>query len=62
MDDQIVDTLYAQIIEPVKHITADKMYDIDAVFETLMLTFPLLTLSFPPKIIRLLMKAIILKE
>ena len=61
MDDQVVDALCTQITKPVAPITADKMYDTNAVFETLDAYFPLADIVIPPKIIRLLMKAIILK-
>ncbi|WP_239994332.1 transposase [Photobacterium phosphoreum] len=49
MDDQVVDALCTQITEPVTHITADKMYDTDAVFETLDAYFPLADIVIPPK-------------
>ena len=49
MDDQVVDTLCTQITKPVTPITADKMYDTDAVFETLDAYFPLANIVIPPQ-------------
>ncbi|WP_232576506.1 hypothetical protein [Photobacterium carnosum] len=48
MDDQVVDALCTQITKPVMHITADKMYDIDTVFETLDAYFPLADIVIAP--------------
>ena len=49
MDDQVVDALCTQITKPVTHISADKMYDTDAVFETLDAYFPLADIVILPK-------------
>ena len=49
MDDQVVEAICTQITEPVSHITADKMYDTDAVFQTLDAHFPNADMVIPPK-------------
>lgn len=49
MDDQAVEAICSQITEPVLHITADKMYDTDAVFQTLETHFPNADIVIPPK-------------
>ena len=61
MDYQVIDILCAQITEPIEYITTNKMYDTDAVFQIFDDQFLTLTLLFLPKIICLLMQAIILK-
>ncbi|GEK16163.1 hypothetical protein AFI02nite_41990 [Aliivibrio fischeri] len=61
MDDQSVDAICAQITEQVVHITADKMYDTDAVFQTLDDYFPNADIVFHRKIIALLMRCTISK-
>ncbi|WP_233902824.1 IS5 family transposase [Vibrio campbellii] len=49
MDDQVVGDLCQQIIADVKHITADKMYDTNAVYSTLEECFPNADIVIPPK-------------
>ena len=62
MDDQIVDAICAQITVAVEHITADKMYDTNTVYQTLKSTFQMHKLSLRRKIIRLRMSSIIQNE
>lgn len=49
MDDQVVDAICAQITDSVEHITADKMYNTDAVFQTLDAYFPNADIVIPSK-------------
>jgi len=49
MDDQIVDAICAQITVAVEHISADKMYDTNAVYQTLEKYFPDAQIIIPPK-------------
>ena len=49
MDDQIFDAIGAQITVAVEHITADKMYDTNAVYQTLEKYFPDAQVIIPPK-------------
>ncbi|MGR5230597.1 IS5 family transposase [Photobacterium damselae] len=49
MDDQVVEAICTQITEPVSHVTADKMYDTDAVYQTLDSYFPKADIVIPPK-------------
>ncbi|MFA0141324.1 transposase [Vibrio kanaloae] len=49
MDFQIVDELCKQIDVEVGHISADKMYDTDDVYETLSNAFPEADIVIPPK-------------
>ena len=49
MDDQIVDAICAQITLAVEHISADKMYDTNAVYQTLKKYFPDAQVIIPPK-------------
>jgi hypothetical protein len=50
MDDQVVEAIFTQVSEQVKHISADKMYDTDAVFNTLDKHFPEADIVIPPKV------------
>ena len=49
MDDQVVDELCSEITGRVLHITADRMYDTDDVFEVLETHFPDADIVIPPK-------------
>ena len=49
MDDQIVNAVCEQITAQVEHITADKMYDTNAVYQTLEKHFPDADIIIPPK-------------
>ena len=49
MDDQIVGPLCQSIITDVRHVSADKMYDTNAVYQTLEAHFPNADIVIPPK-------------
>ncbi|GIU51579.1 hypothetical protein TUM4438_41740 [Shewanella sairae] len=49
MDDQVVGTLCEQITADIGHVTADKMYDTNAVFQTLDSHSPNAEIIIPPK-------------
>ena len=49
MDDQVVDAICDQFTERVTHVTADKMYDTNAVFQTIEDHFPDADIVIPPK-------------
>lgn len=49
MDFQVVDELCEQIDVEVEHVSADKMYDTDDVYETLSSAFPEADIVIPPK-------------
>ncbi|MGF1878937.1 IS5 family transposase [Photobacterium frigidiphilum] len=49
MDDQVVGTLCQSIIMDIEHVSADKMYDTNAVYQTLEDHFPDAEIVIPPK-------------
>ena len=62
MDDQVVGALCQSITEDAEHITADKMYDTNAVYQTLEENFPNAEILFRRRTIRLPMRLIILRR
>lgn len=49
MDDQVIDALCEQIPGDVNHVSADKMYDTDSVFNSIEAYFPDAEIVIPPK-------------
>lgn len=49
MDDQVVGALCQSIISDIEHVSADKMYDTNAVYQTLEAHFPNAEIVIPPK-------------
>lgn len=49
MDDQVLDDICKQIITDIEHVTADKMYDTNAVYSVLDAHFPNADIVIPPK-------------